>query len=77
MDTDFIVRRFRHERQIAAALNHPNIARLLDGGATEDGSPYFVLEYVEGEPFFKYARKNNLDLRGKLELFLQVCSAVA
>ncbi len=48
MDTDFILRRFRHERQILAALDHPNIARLLDGGATDDGRPYLVMEYIEG-----------------------------
>src|SRR5690242_4166992 len=48
MDTDFIVRRFRTERQILAALDHPNICRLLDGGATDDGLPYFVMEYIEG-----------------------------
>jgi serine/threonine protein kinase/Tol biopolymer transport system component len=76
MDTDFIVRRFRHERQIAAALNHPNIARLLDGGTTEDDLPYFVMEYVDGKPFFKYAETNELDLRRKLELFLQICRAI-
>ena len=50
MDTDFILRRFRHERQILASLDHPNIARLLDGGATEDGLPYYVMEYIEGGP---------------------------
>src|ERR1044071_2865339 len=49
MDTDFILRRFRHERQILAALDHSYIARLLDGGTTEDGLPYFVMEYVEGK----------------------------
>jgi serine/threonine protein kinase/Tfp pilus assembly protein PilF len=77
MDTDFIVKRFRHERQIAATLNHPNIARLLDGGTTQDGAPYFVLEYVEGKPFFKYSKSKRLNLQQKLELFLQVCAAVA
>jgi serine/threonine protein kinase/tetratricopeptide (TPR) repeat protein len=76
MDTDFILRRFRQERQIAAALNHPNIARLLDGGTTSDGLPYFVLEYVEGNAFFKYAGAKKLNLREKLELFLKVCAAV-
>lgn len=50
MDSDGIVRRFRTERQILAGLNHPNIARLLDGGSTLDGLPYLVLEYVDGEP---------------------------
>jgi serine/threonine protein kinase/TolB-like protein/Tfp pilus assembly protein PilF len=77
MDTDFIVRRFRHERQILASLNHPNIARLLDGGTTADDSPYFIMEFIEGEPFLKYCEKKNLDLRQKLELFLQVCAAIA
>jgi serine/threonine protein kinase/Tfp pilus assembly protein PilF len=77
MDTDFIVGRFRAERQILANLNHPNIARLLDGGTTDDGSPYFIMEFVEGEPFLKYCREKNLDLRRKLELFLQICRAVA
>ncbi len=48
MDTDFILRRFRRERQILATLNHPNVAALLDGGSTNDGLPYFVMEYVEG-----------------------------
>src|SRR6185436_10965918 len=50
MDTDFILRRFRTERQILAALDHPNIARLMDGGTTDDGLPYFVMEFIEGQP---------------------------
>ena len=50
MDTDFILRRFRKERQILAALDHPHIGGLLDGGTTEDGLPYFVMEYIEGQP---------------------------
>ncbi|MGH9936716.1 MAG: protein kinase domain-containing protein, partial [Blastocatellia bacterium] len=50
MDIDSIIRRFRHERQILASLDHPNIARLLDGGATEDGLPWLAMEYIEGEP---------------------------
>src|SRR5262245_5391594 len=54
MDTDFVIRRFRNERQILAALNHPNIARLLDGGTTNDGLPYFVMEYIEGLPIHRY-----------------------
>lgn len=76
MDTDFIVSRFRHERQILARLNHPNIARLLDGGTTDDDLPFFVMEYIEGKPFLKYCEEKNLDLRQKLELFLQVCSPI-
>ena len=77
MDTDFIVRRFRRERQILANLNHPNVARLLDGGTTEDDSPYFVMDYIEGEPLLDYCREKNLDLREKLELFLQICRAIS
>ncbi len=77
MDTDFIVKRFRHERQIAATLNHPNIARLLDGGTTSDGLPYFVMEFVDGKPFFKYSETKRLNLRQKLNLFLQVCRAIS
>jgi serine/threonine protein kinase len=54
MDTDFVLRRFRKERQILAALDHPNIARLLDGGTTDDGLPYFVMEFIEGQPLYRY-----------------------
>jgi serine/threonine protein kinase len=77
MDTDFIVRRFRHERQILASLNHTNIARLLDGGTTEDGLPYFVMEYVEGEPINKYCATRDLNTKERLKLFRKVCSAVS
>lgn len=76
MDTDFILRRFRHERQILANLDHPNIARLLDGGATEDGRPYFVMEYIEGQPLYHYCDARRLNLRDRLRLFCQVCDAV-
>ena len=76
MDTDFILRRFRHERQILAGLDHPNIARLLDGGATEDGRPYLVMEYIEGEPITEYAERHGLGIRERLNLFRTVCSAV-
>jgi tetratricopeptide (TPR) repeat protein len=76
MDTDFILRRFRHERQILAGLDHPNIARLLDGGATDDGRPYLVMEYIEGTPVTKYAEQNNLSITQRLLLFQVICSAV-
>jgi hypothetical protein len=59
MEIDFIVRRFRNERQILANLDHPYIARLLDGGTTEDGLPYFVMEYVEGRPMHRYCEDSN------------------
>ncbi len=76
MDTDEIARRFRHERQILANLDHPNIAHLLDGGSTRSGRPYFVLEYVEGERIDRYCEQQRLDIGARLDLFLQVCSAV-
>src|SRR5437868_1640699 len=76
MDTDFVVQRFRNERQILANLDHPNIARLLDGGATEADLPYFVMEYVGGDTIIKYAGANNLSTNERLKLFRTVCSAV-
>jgi serine/threonine protein kinase len=76
MDTEAIVRRFHYERQILASLNHPNIARLFDGGTTEDGLPYFVMEYIEGEPLLDYCKRKGLDVEARLKLFLPVCSAV-
>ena len=77
MDTESVLRRFQHERQILASLEHPNIARLLDGGETEDGLPYFVMEYVKGERIDRYAEVKNLSLTERLELFRQVCGAVS
>jgi serine/threonine protein kinase/tetratricopeptide (TPR) repeat protein len=76
-DTGFNLRRFRHERQILAALEHPNIARLIDGGTTDTGTPYFVMEYVEGKPLFDFCTERYLDLRERLRLFRQMCAAVA
>ena len=71
-----IVSRFRAERQILATLDHPNIARLLDGGTTEDGIPFFVMELIEGQPIDRYCFANHLSVDERLHLFLQVCSAV-
>lgn len=68
--------RFYKERQILATLEHANIARLLDGGATVDGQPYLVMEYVDGERFDKYCDERKLDIRARLELFCKVCAAV-
>jgi non-specific serine/threonine protein kinase/serine/threonine-protein kinase len=76
MDTDFVVRRFRHERQILASLNHPNIARLLDGGTTDDGLPYFVMEFIEGEPVDEYCDHQKLSVVERLKLFRTICGAV-
>ena len=76
LDTDDILRRFRAERQILAQLDHPNIARLLDGGTTEEGLPYFVMEYVQGEPIDAYCERQQLKITERLELFRKVCAAV-
>jgi len=76
MDTDFIIRRFRHERQILADLDHPHIGRLLDGGTTTDGLPYFVMEYVEGQPIYQYCDEHRLSIAERLKLFRKVCAAV-
>lgn len=76
MDTDDILRRFRHERQILAALEHPNIARLYDGGATDDGRSYLVMEYVDGLPIDRYCDAGRLNVSERLALFIQVCVAV-
>ncbi|HEX4439718.1 MAG TPA: serine/threonine-protein kinase [Thermoanaerobaculia bacterium] len=70
------IRRFLDERQIAATLEHPNIARLLDGGATPEGQPYFVMEHVEGKPLLEYCREQGLSVDARLALFQQVCAAV-
>jgi eukaryotic-like serine/threonine-protein kinase len=75
-DSEAIVRRFRTERQILANLSHPNIAALLDGGTTEDGLPYLVMEYIEGEPIPAYCARHHLSVAGRLELFRKVCGAV-
>ncbi len=75
-DSEELLRRFRNERRILAALEHPNIARLLDGGSTEEGVPYFAMEYVEGDPIDRYCDAERLSTRRRLELVLQVCAAV-
>jgi tetratricopeptide (TPR) repeat protein len=73
-DTEAALSRFRAERRILAGLQHPNVARLLDGGATESGLPYFVMEYVDGRPLLEYA--SPLSIHQRLELFRSVCAAV-
>ena len=70
-------RRFRRERQILAQLEHNGIARLLDGGATEEGQPYFVMEYIEGLALLDYCDRNGLNVAARLRLFLDVCDAVS
>ncbi|MGI9175052.1 MAG: serine/threonine protein kinase, partial [Rhodothermales bacterium] len=68
--------RFLSERRILARLDHPNIARLLDAGVTDDGMPFFAMEYVEGQPIDRYADEQRLNLRQRLRLFQTVCEAV-
>jgi serine/threonine protein kinase/Flp pilus assembly protein TadD len=75
-DTAEILRRFQAERQILAELDHPNIARLLDAGTTDDGLPYFIMDYIVGSPVTRFATAQRLSTRQRLELFLKVCAAV-
>jgi eukaryotic-like serine/threonine-protein kinase len=76
MDTDLVLDRFRNERQILAGFDHPNIARLFDGGSTENGLPYFIMEYIEGQTIDEYCDSQRLSTAARLELFRTVCSAV-
>lgn len=76
MDTDSILRRFRNERQILAGLDHPNIAKLLDGGTTPEDLPYFVMDYIDGKPIDEYCTVHKLSIDERLRLFRSVCSAV-
>lgn len=76
MDTRQVIARFEAERQALALMDHPNIARVFDAGATEVGRPYFVMELVRGEPITEFCDRNNLGIRSRLELFTQVCHAV-
>lgn len=76
LHTDLELRLFQRERQALASLEHPNIARLLDGGVTDAGVPYLVMELIRGSDLLTHARQNNLSLRARLALFAQVCDAV-
>ncbi len=76
MDTKQVIARFEAERQALAMMDHPNIAKVLDGGATETGRPYFVMELVRGVPITHYCDENNLSTRGRLDLFIDVCKAI-
>jgi WD40 repeat protein/serine/threonine protein kinase len=76
MDTREVIARFESERQALALMSHPNIAKVLDAGATENGSPYFVMEHVPGIPIAEYCDKHLLTTRERLELFMQICQAV-
>jgi serine/threonine protein kinase/WD40 repeat protein len=76
MDTRQVVARFEAERQALALMDHPNIARVLDGGATETGRPYFVMELVQGVPITEFCDKNHLSTEQRLKLFIPVCEAI-
>ena len=76
MDTRQVIARFEAERQALAMMDHPHIAKVLDAGATDTGRPYFVMELVKGMPITDYCDKENVSLRDRLSLFMQVCSAV-
>jgi eukaryotic-like serine/threonine-protein kinase len=76
MDTDEVLRRFRYERQILASLEHPNIARLYDGGVSDDGRPYLVMEYIEGRAMTAYCDAHRLGIDARLTLFRTACQAV-
>jgi serine/threonine protein kinase len=77
MDTNAVLQRFITERQILAGLEHPNIARLYDGGSTEDGLPYFAMEYVQGESIRAFCDNRSFDIVERLKLFTKVCAAIS
>src|SRR5262245_9187245 len=76
MDSRTVLARFEAERQALALMDHPNIARVLDGGTTETGRPYFVMELVKGLPLTVYCDQRRMNVADRLELFARVCSAV-
>ena len=76
LERENLIRRFRHERQTLAALDHPNIVKLLDGGTTEEGLPYLVMDYVDGQPIDDYCDQHKLTIEQRLRLFRAVCAAV-
>lgn len=76
MDTREVLARFDAERQALALMSHPNIARIIDAGTTPAGRPFFAMEYVPGTPLVRYCNEHSLDLRQRLQLFMQVCAAV-
>jgi len=76
MDTKRVIARFEAERQALALLNHPHIAKVFDAGSTDEGRPYFVMEYVEGIPITDYCDQKKLSIKKRLELFIRVCEAI-
>ena len=75
-DDGHLLRRFSNERQLLAVLDHPNIVKLLDAGVTTDGIPYFVMDYVEGQPIDQFCQSRSLSIPERLTLFREVCAAV-
>src|SRR4029453_9420451 len=76
MDTKSVIARFEAERQALALMDHPNIAKVLDAGATENGRPFFVMELVRGVKITEYCDQNQLPTQDRLKLFIQVCQAI-
>jgi serine/threonine protein kinase/tetratricopeptide (TPR) repeat protein len=76
METDQVIARFEAERQALAMMNHPNVAKVFDAGATEQGRPYFAMEYVEGVPITEFCDRHRLTTKERLDLFMQVCEGV-
>src|SRR4051794_38381812 len=76
MDTNEVLARFAHERQALAMMDHPNIARIFDAGATSKGRPYFVMEYIDGVPITQYCDTKRMTIGERLEIFQAVCRAV-
>jgi serine/threonine protein kinase len=75
-DTQFLLERFKSEKRMLATLDHPNIARILDGGSTDEGLPYLVMDFIKGRPIDEYCRERTLSVRQRLELFQTLCCAV-
>src|SRR5262245_40349136 len=76
MDSQQVIARFKAERQALAMMDHPNIAKVFDAGITDTARPYFVMELARGPHLTRYCQQNNCSLRGRLELFMQVCQAI-
>jgi serine/threonine protein kinase len=76
MDTNQVIARFEAERQALAMMSHPGIARVFEAGATPEGRPYFVMEYVKGDAINDYCDRHKLDTRARLELFADLCDAI-
>lgn len=76
LDTDIVLQRFEYEKQILASLQHPNLAQIYDAGISQEGLPFFVMEYVEGLPLLEYCQKNQLTVSQRLEIFKQICEVL-